>query len=138
MWHAGRFNIEEFAIQTTEKSMIESLALDFRRPLFFGAAAANKLAARRWATGSASRLVEGMLSGRTTLSRCITCHDSVGLVDCSSYLKPSLTGGDEPIRSGRPFERLRLFLVVQFNELQTRLINPPDGIADSAPEPASI
>ena len=60
------------------------------------------------------------------------------LVACSSYLKPSLTGGDEPIRTGRPFERLRLFLVVQFNEFQERLINPPDGIADSAPEPASI
>ena len=51
------------------------------------------------------------------------------LVACSSYLKPSLTGGDAPIRAGCPFERLRLFLVVQFNELQTRLINPPDGIA---------
>ena len=60
------------------------------------------------------------------------------LVACSSYLKPSLTGGDEPIQAGRPFERLRLFLVVQFNELQTRLINPPDGIANSSPEPASI
>ena len=57
---------------------------------------------------------------------------------CSSYLKPSLTGGGEPIRAGRPFERLRLFLVVQFNELQTRLINPPDGIADAALEPAGI
>ena len=60
------------------------------------------------------------------------------LVACSSYLKPSLTGGDEPVRAGRSFERLRLFLVVQFNELQTRLINPPDGIADAAPKPASI
>ncbi len=60
------------------------------------------------------------------------------LVACSSYLKPSLTGGDEPIQAGCPFERLRLFLVVQFNELQTRLINPPDGIADASPEPASI
>ena len=60
------------------------------------------------------------------------------LMACSSYLKPYLTGDDEPIRAGRPFERLRLFLVVQFNELQTRLINPPDGIADAAPEPASI
>ena len=57
---------------------------------------------------------------------------------CLSYLKLSLTGGDEPIRAGRPFERLRLFRVAQFNELQTRLVNPPDGIADASPEPASI
>ena len=79
------------------------------------------------ALGDRNQLFETMKRGRCGL-----------LVACSSYLKPSLTGGGAPVRAGCPFERLRLFLVVQFNELQMRLINPPNGIADIAPDPASI
>ena len=39
------------------------------------------------------------------------------LVACPNHLEPSLSGGDQPVRAGRPFERLRLLLVVQRDEL---------------------
>ena len=42
------------------------------------------------------------------------------LVDGSNHLIPSLAGGDEPFRAGRPSERLRLLLVVQIDEVQNR------------------
>ena len=42
------------------------------------------------------------------------------LVDSLNLLIPSLAGGDEPFRVGRPSERLRLVLVVQIDEVQNR------------------
>ena len=80
-----------------------------------------------WETsGNPARLEKESLARRTLL-----------LVACSSYLKPSLTDSDEPIRTDRLLERPRFFLVEKFNELQTWLINPLDGITDAAPDPAS-
>ena len=55
-----------------------------------------------------------------------------------SQREPSLAGGDEAFGICLGAAGFRLFLVVQFNELQTRLLNPSDGIADAAPKPASI
>ena len=48
----------------------------------------------------------------------------VYLVACPNHLKPSLAGGDEPLGTGGPFERFRLLLVVQRDEVRDRL-EPP-------------
>ena len=37
--------------------------------------------------------------------------EDCSLVDCSNHLIPSLAGGDEPFRAGRPSERLRLLWI---------------------------
>ena len=58
------------------------------------------------------------------------------LVDGLNLLIPSLAGGDELFRAGRPSERLRLVLVVQIDEVQNRALEILDGIVDAAPEPA--
>ena len=55
-----------------------------------------------------------------------------------SQIEPSLVGTDEAFGTCLRDAGSHLFLVVQLNELQTRFLNPPDGIADAAPEPASI
>ena len=55
-----------------------------------------------------------------------------------SQIEPSLACGDEAFRTCLKAVGFRLFLVVQFNEFQKRLFNPPDRIGDAAPEPASI
>ena len=57
-------------------------------------------------------------------------------MDSLNLLIPSLVGGDEPFRAGRPFERLRLLLVVQIHEVQKRPLEILDGIMNAAPEPA--
>ena len=54
------------------------------------------------------------------------------LVACSSYLKPSLASGDEPLRAGRPFERRRHLHVVKLNEVQDRRLEILEGIVDAA------
>ena len=44
------------------------------------------------------------------------------LVVCSSHLIPSLASGNQPLRAGRPIERLRLLLVVQRDEVPDRCL----------------
>ena len=61
------------------------------------------------------------------------CHSS-GMLQ----IEPSLACGDEAFRTCRRAVGFRLFLFVQFNELQKRLLKPLDGIGDAAPGPASI
>ena len=56
---------------------------------------------------------------------------------CSNHLKPSLADGDQPLRAGGPFERLRLLLVVQLNEVLDRRLELLEGIVDAAPETAA-
>ena len=51
---------------------------------------------------------------------------------------PSLAGGGQPLRSGRPFERLRLLLVVQLDEVLERRLRILDGIVDAAPERSAM
>ena len=58
-------------------------------------------------------------------------------MDCSSNLKPYLAGGDEPLLACRPFAGLRLFPIVQLNEVQKRRLDLLDGITDAAPEPTA-
>lgn len=58
-------------------------------------------------------------------------------VDCSSHLKPYLAGGDEPLLACRPSAGLRLFPIVQLNEVQKRRLELLDGITDAAPEPTA-
>ena len=48
-----------------------------------------------------------------------------------------MAGGDELIRTGRPFERLRLLLVVKLDEVLDRLLEILEGIVNAAPEPAA-
>ena len=55
----------------------------------------------------------------------------------SNHLKPSLAGGDEPLRAYRPFADLHLFPVAQLNEVQRRRLHLLDGITDAAPEPTA-
>ena len=59
------------------------------------------------------------------------------LVVYFSHLIPSLTGGDQPLRAGRPFERLRLLPVVKLDELLDRRHEILEGIVDAAPETAA-
>ena len=56
------------------------------------------------------------------------------LVACPNHLEPSLSGGDQPVRAGRPFERLRLLPVMQRNELLDRRLEILEGIEDAAPD----
>ena len=58
------------------------------------------------------------------------------LVACPNHLEPSLSGGDQPVRAGRPFERLRLLPVVKLDELLDRRLEILEGIVDAAPETA--
>ena len=64
-------------------------------------------------------------------------HFPPQLVACPNHLKPSLAGGDQPVRADRPFERLRLLLVVQRDELLNRRLEILEGIVDAAPETAA-
>ena len=55
---------------------------------------------------------------------------------CPNHLEPSLSGGDQPVRAGRPFERLRLLPVVKRDEALDRRLEILEGIVDAAPETA--
>ena len=59
------------------------------------------------------------------------------LVACPNHLEPSLSGGDQPVRAGRPFERLRLLPVVKLDEAVDRRLEILEGIMDAAPETAA-
>ena len=56
---------------------------------------------------------------------------------CPNHLEPSLAGTDQPLGADRPFERLRLLLVVVRDEVQDRRLEILEGIVDAAPEPAA-
>ena len=45
--------------------------------------------------------------------------------------------GDEPLQAGRPFERLRLLLVVKLDEVQNRRLEIVEGIVDAVPRTAA-
>ena len=55
----------------------------------------------------------------------------------NNHLEPSLAGGDDAFPARRPAEGFRLFPVVQFDEIQDRLLELLDGVVDAAPEPPS-
>ena len=59
------------------------------------------------------------------------------LVAGPSYLIPSLVGDDQPFWACRSFERLRLLLGVQLDEVQKRCLEIIDEIVDIAPEPTA-
>ena len=71
--------------------MIENLALDFRRPLFFGAAAANKLAARQtWfltppPLSLRIQLTRGMSSTRALPTARCSCLYAIGFI-CYEFI----------------------------------------------------
>ena len=54
------------------------------------------------------------------------------------HLIPSLAGGGQPLRTGCPFELLRLPLVVRCDEVVDRRLVILDGIADAALEQSAM
>ena len=63
------------------------------------------------------------------------CSD---LVAYFNQIAPYFAGGEETFTACRPAADLCFFSLAQFNEFKDRLLNALDGIADAAPESASI
>ena len=77
-------------------------------------------------------------SARCRPSKSVSNNSNKPLVVFFSRIVPCLAGDDEARGTCHSVSELRFSPFVQFNEFQERLLNPLDGIAVAAPNPASV